>query len=256
MISPKERLTKMLEREEIPHALLFAGPKGSGKSDAALAFAHSLVGSQKKYHPDIHLYYPEGKTGMHAISSIRTLTHDVSLAPYESKWKMFIIHEAERMLPTSSNALLKTFEEPPTQTIFILISHHPERLLPTILSRCQTIEFLQPKKEEASAILLDVLGGRAPKEQLKEIEADNPETLFETILFWYRDRMLLEIGGSQEYLHFPERLLDLKRTPFIPVEDVERMVKQARLAFERSTKLSTCLEMLLLFLMHVNTAKE
>ncbi|MBF5058662.1 hypothetical protein [Candidatus Neptunochlamydia vexilliferae] len=75
-----------------------------------------------------------GKKG--PIEAIRTLIEEANLPPFESERKVFIIHEADRMLPSSSNALLKTLEEPPSFVTIILISAHPEALLPTITSRC------------------------------------------------------------------------------------------------------------------------
>src|ERR1700722_14175 len=245
-----ERLSRMLKSQQIPHAMLFAGPKGGGKTEEAYRFSTHLLSTKKNVenHPDIHLYFPEGKTEMHPISSIRRLAHDAALAPFEAQWKVFIMHEAEKMLPTSSNALLKTLEEPPSRTVIILISDHPTRLLPTILSRCQTIEFPAGKEKILNPALLALLAGESSQEKISDFENESPASIFETILFWYRDRLLLEIGGCDAYLHFPHYLSQLKKTPFVPLEEVEKGVNQARLAFERSTKLSTCLEMFFLFI--------
>ncbi len=80
---------------------------------------------------------------MHSIESVRNFIHEVSMAPYGSKYKVFIIHDAERMLPTSANALLKTFEEPSKNSVIILISNHADILIPTILSRCTVVRFNQ-----------------------------------------------------------------------------------------------------------------
>lgn len=247
------RLTQILKSGQVPHALLFAGPKGGGKKKAAFTFATTLLSTKKnpEKHPDIHHYYPEGKTGMHPVSAIRRLSQDAALAPFEGKWKIFIVHEAEKMLPTSSNALLKTLEEPSANTLIILISNHPDRLLPTVLSRCQTIEFPPGPEKNVDTAMLDLLGshdGDFSRDQLTHFESEHPDSVFETILFWYRDRLLLEIGGCESFLHFPNHIPHLKKTPFVPLEEVEKGVAQARLAFERSTKLSICLDMLFLYI--------
>ena len=76
-----------------------------------------------------------------SLSLGREMCEKVYMAPFEAKWKIFIIEDAERMLPTSANALLKTFEEPAPNSVIILISDHPERLLPTVLSRCRKVHF-------------------------------------------------------------------------------------------------------------------
>lgn len=145
----KNYLATILKRQAISNSLLFAGPEGVGKSLFALAFARELLAktpeAQAKFeagnHPDLHIFRPEGKIGMHSIQSMRELTEMVYKHPYEAERKVFIIYDADRMLTYSANALLKTFEEPAKQSVIILLSHAPQRLLPTVLSRCRSILF-------------------------------------------------------------------------------------------------------------------
>lgn len=138
-------LTRMLENRTLPHALLFCGPKGVGKGFHALRVAEKLMGSSAKVasgnHPDLHQLYPEGKSDMHPIENIRSMIKDAAYPPFEAINKVFIIHDAHQMLPSSSNALLKTLEEPIDHTYFILITSQSESLLPTIISRMRTISF-------------------------------------------------------------------------------------------------------------------
>ena len=126
----KEYLKRMVEQRAVANSLLFAGPEGIGKSLFAHALAKMLLGSDS--HPDLHVYRPEGKIGMHSIDSMRQFSEDVYLAPFQGQWKVFIIHDAERMLTYSANALLKTFEEPAKDALIILLSSAPAALLPTI----------------------------------------------------------------------------------------------------------------------------
>ena len=146
----KSYLKHMLEKQRIGNSLLFAGPKGSHKELFASELAKLLVGCSKEdvHHPDIHIYHPEGKIAMHSIDTMRKFCEEVYIAPYSSTWKVFIIHEAERMLPYSANALLKTFEEPAKDSVIILISDDPSNLLPTVLSRCRRINFLPMDREK------------------------------------------------------------------------------------------------------------
>lgn len=143
----KHGLARFLETEKVPHSLLFVGSDGSQKEKFAEAFAQALVdGDLKKElpiekNPDIYIYKPEGKLGMHSIETLRRFSEEVYLPPYNAKKKIFLIYEADRMLPTSANALLKTFEEPALFSIIILLTNNPASLLPTILSRCFTIRF-------------------------------------------------------------------------------------------------------------------
>lgn len=154
-------IARMLEQQRVPNTLLFAGPEGVGKSLAALNLIAELFGCphavkiEKGIHPDVHIYKPEGKSGLHAISTLRQLIEEMQLPPFEASRKAFIIHDAERMLPSASNALLKTFEEPQQDSTVILLSSDPESLLPTILSRCQKIPFFPVAEEEIFRIALE-----------------------------------------------------------------------------------------------------
>ena len=148
----KNQLNSMVSKRAVGHALCFAGPEGIGKSLFAWALSARIMAEfdpgkdharkiQIGQHPDIHVYRPEGKLALHSIQSMRQLSDEVSLPPYEASWKAFIIHDADRMLSYSANALLKTFEEPPPRTLIILLSRLKTALMPTILSRCSTLHF-------------------------------------------------------------------------------------------------------------------
>jgi DNA polymerase III subunit delta' len=246
---PSEILSSMLETGKIPQALLLRGPKVANKEKAAYEFARSLLKTTKSAtnHPDIHLFFPEGKIGLHPIESVRKISHDAALSPFEGEWKVFIIHDAEKMLPTSANALLKTLEEPPANTLFLLIAQHSEKILPTILSRCQLLEFPSKLSKEIEPKLLHALSQESSDEKLEDLQSD-PDEIFEMLLLWYRDRQILEMGYDEQLLFFPNYATQLKKTAFVPLEVVEEKVKLIRLAYERSTKLSLCLEMFFLSL--------
>lgn len=90
-------------------------------------------------HPDVRLVEPEsGRRGI-LIDQIRQLEHAVGLRPYEAQCKVFIITEAETMIPAAANALLKTLEEPPADTYLVMTAGDPSQVLPTIASRCQEV---------------------------------------------------------------------------------------------------------------------
>ncbi|HEY4831424.1 MAG TPA: DNA polymerase III subunit delta', partial [Waddliaceae bacterium] len=94
----KRYLCHVVEKGTIPQSLLFAGPEGAGKRDFAVAFAQTILGTDKFPHPDVRVYKPEGKIGLHSIQSMRQFCAEVYLAPFEAKRKIFIIHDAHRML--------------------------------------------------------------------------------------------------------------------------------------------------------------
>jgi DNA polymerase-3 subunit delta' len=151
----KAYLQKALSENLLPQTLLFAGPDGIGKSLFAKAVAEQLLQSAKS--PDLHLLSPEGKSGLYAIDTLREMIEKEHAAPFANSGKVFILEDAERMQPASSNALLKTLEEPSFDTHFILLSSHPQEILPTILSRCTILSF-QPLNEEMISSLLKAKG--------------------------------------------------------------------------------------------------
>jgi DNA polymerase-3 subunit delta' len=143
------------------HVLLFTGQKGVGKKIFARSFAAALLGERhsKKVladmHPDVIWLKPEGKLYMHSIASIEQMTGEASLSPFEATKKIYILDDADRMLPFSSNALLKILEEPPSHVSFILLTAHEELVLPTITSRCSKIPFFPISEEEIAQKLIE-----------------------------------------------------------------------------------------------------
>lgn len=156
----KAFLKRSLQTKNVPNALLFAGPEGVGKNLFAREFALELMYSKnpekkaRSHHADLHVYSPEGKMQMHSIASIRSLIDEVSMAPFEAEAKIFVIQEAERMLPTSSNALLKTLEEPTENSYLILLSSRPDEFLPTVISRCCRLNFTFISEEQIASLLV------------------------------------------------------------------------------------------------------
>lgn len=141
----REYLKRLAELDKIPHALLFSGLEKVGKKTVALDFARSLI-KENKEHPDLILIEPEGE-GI-KIGQVRELIWKLSLRPYSAPFKIAIIDQADKMTKESQNCFLKTLEEPKEKTLLIIIVQHPKNLLPTILSRCQTIKFYPASKIE------------------------------------------------------------------------------------------------------------
>lgn len=103
----------------------------------------SLVLEEKKTslsienHPDCHFYRIKGKAGLHSIESIKEMCELVYLAPQQSRYQVFIVEHADRMLPDSANALLKTIEEPAPHSLILLLTQNISQILETIASRCR-----------------------------------------------------------------------------------------------------------------------
>ena len=163
--SIKACLKTALSAHNLPNTLLFAGFEGVGKGLFAKALAVLLTGTPqnreqtrhkilKGIHPDFHEYFPEGKAQLHSIRSMKELIEEAGRAPFEGRFKVFVIHDAERMLPTSANALLKILEEPASDSYIILLSGSTSELLPTIVSRCRTFNFSHVSEEQISVFLM------------------------------------------------------------------------------------------------------
>ena len=97
-------------------------------------------GVENMSHPDIHFMEPEKKSRVIDVDTVHRLVDAVSLASLEGGWKAGVVNFADRFNQSAANAFLKTLEEPPEKTLFILMSDSPEQLLPTIISRCQRID--------------------------------------------------------------------------------------------------------------------
>ncbi|MDN3506261.1 MAG: hypothetical protein P0S96_03430 [Simkaniaceae bacterium] len=147
-------------------------------------------------HPDIHFYAPEGKAHLHPMANIQKLVREMALPPFEASSKIFIIQEAEKMLPSSSNALLKTLEEPNPDTHFFLLTDHPDLLLPTILSRLQPLSF--PRKEVepidmGSFLTLAQKGDwDTLLDALSSLEEEDPKAILHGLLIATKNPKLLE----------------------------------------------------------------
>ncbi len=210
----KKFLTHMLETNRVGNSLLFAGAKEANLEAFALAVAHNLVGNSKEDHPDIYSFRPEGKMALHSIEGMRRFCEEVYLAPFESSYKVFIIIDAERMLPTSANALLKTFEEPAQHSVIILTSSQPNAILPTILSRCRKLYFKNSaslKQHEKLSDPLLVLLSRTPGISYIELK----ESLSVLVAAIEEEKKQAEQEIRQQLAaHFPQDMTALQKEAF------------------------------------------
>jgi len=138
-----------IKKKTIPHAMLFSGTRGTGKTTMARVFAKT-IGTN-----DMDLYEMDAASNR-GIDDVRELKEAVHTLPYESEKKVYIIDEVHMLTKEAFNALLKTLEEPPEHVIFILATTEEEKLLDTILSRCQVFRFNSPSRTVLAKTVTDV----------------------------------------------------------------------------------------------------
>lgn len=173
----KNLLIRSSEEGTVSHAYLFSGPEGVGKKLMALEFAKTLnclsekpsreseecvCGSCSKVergiHPDVVLVEYEGASDIKVDQVREGVEEKLYLKPFEGKYKIVIVDEAERMNRSAQNAFLKTLEEPPPDSVIILVSSRSQALLPTIRSRCQDVSFSVLTNDSISTILEESSG--------------------------------------------------------------------------------------------------
>jgi len=177
-------LARSVRRESLPPSLIFAGPAGIGKRLTALATAQALnctapvitkddssasaspgetidaCGKCKAckriargVHPDV-LFVEPGDTGSIKIEQVRDIVDRAAYRPFEGRRRAVIIDQADALVPAAQNALLKTLEEPPPSSVFMLITSRPDMLLPTVLSRCPRLQFRALGPHDIAAALV------------------------------------------------------------------------------------------------------
>ena len=156
-----QRLGAAVDRGSLHHALLFEGPPGVGKHTIAMHLARaancthddpaerpcdacrSCTSIASGAHPDVIVVEPDAKqaSGLIPIDTIREVVRKAQFHRFGSRRRFILIDPAEAMAAPAANALLKTLEEPPEGTGFVLVATTPRALLPTIISRCQRVRF-------------------------------------------------------------------------------------------------------------------
>ena len=175
-----QTLKNAIVQNRIAHAYLFCGPRGTGKTSIAKIFAKMLncedesnkpCGKctnckmvQNGSHPDIIEIDAASNNG---VDEVRNLIDKVKYAPMQGKYKVYIIDEVHMMTTGAFNALLKTIEEPPAHVVFILATTEPNKVIPTIISRCQRFDFNKVSQKDIEKRLSIVC-----KEEKIEIDSE------------------------------------------------------------------------------------
>jgi DNA polymerase III subunit delta' len=176
-------LARSVQRRSLPPSLIFGGPEGVGKRHIAISLAQLLnctdlregdgilldaCGScpacrriARGVHPDVVIVEP-GDSGTIKVDQVRDIVDRAGYRPFEGRRRVVIVDEADALVPQAQNALLKTLEEPPAGSVFVLVTARPDSLLPTVRSRCPLLRFRPLSTEEVASVL--IAGGKKEAE--------------------------------------------------------------------------------------------
>jgi len=266
----KRTVEGFLKQNRLPPTLLFWGPPGVGKFTYSLILASHLNGDKERIfrniYPDVMVVFPNfkgvereevfqmrrdgkyyklrDKQGNILIDEIREIKRVSALTPYEGKWKVFIIAQAERMTVEAMNAFLKVLEEPGPENLFILITTDPSLLPETIVSRAVNLRFKPLSQDELKRVLQNM--GIEIDENFQTLSRGIEDYLFlkENVdLVEKVDKLFFNKSPEERLVENPEELdtegvlkallflLDKKREK-LGIEEVERIMDVIKRAYE------------------------
>ena len=253
-IPDQKRAAAILQRailaDRVSHAWLFTGPSAADLQTLALAFATTLQCTDRApsvadacmqckscrqaidgNHPDIRVWSHE-KPKTFSVQEVRSLVQDVSIRPFSSERKVYIVPDAHLMRQEAQNALLKTLEEPPEYVVIILLAHTADAMLETIRSRCQMVE-LAAKDMEYDPELR-----KAAEEILLGISS------------WDLTQIRAAISMDPDGLLFPEQLDRIRAASgcmsFEGIQSVLDSIRESTLRLDANVNFGLTMELLLL----------
>ncbi len=244
----KQHLQTAIEQNKISHSYIINGEPGSGKKLLAAIFAETLqcedkginpcglckscIQAESKNHPDIiwvtHEKYSIG------VDDIRNqLNNDIGIKPYSSPYKIYIIPDADKMTEQAQNALLKTIEEPPEYAVILLLTNNMESLLPTILSRCVTLNLKPVKTELIEKYLMERC--KVPDYMARISARFSQGNVGKAIRY----------SSSEDFLELKEETLHLLK--YIDEMEIYEVVEAVRHLAEHKLEINDCIDLMQLW---------
>ncbi|MGH7774006.1 MAG: DNA polymerase III subunit delta' [Candidatus Binatia bacterium] len=241
-----ETLIWGLEKDRLHHAYLFLGPEGVGKRTIALSLARAIHCQERVYdfcdecancarvrtgkHPDVHLVAPLAGKKEISIQQVRELERELNFRPFSGRKKIALLDPASLMNFSAQNALLKTLEEPPSNSLLILLSTSTGGLLSTLLSRCLRLSFSSLPVEVVANFLASKKGmNRGDAEFLAAVTmgslgkatSPNMESLMKRRKVWMKQICSLTRGDYRKGMTLAEELAGIREESLEFLEWVE-----------------------------------
>ena len=274
-------LKNSINTERVNHFYLFEGEKGTGKKNVALAFSKSLlcksdkadqcdrcsscIKFDSKNHPDFKILEPV--KGFIKKEDVEDMIEDISILPFEGGKKVFLIEDLEVARPETQNLLLKTLEEPPTYVVIIILTSNSNQILPTILSRCQSIVFYNENKMEDMKSsedflhlrdeIVDIVGSIIKGNQLKAFNSidffvkhkNRIQEVLDIMIYWFRDLAIYKEIGDSELIFNSDNLKNLELQSSLDISriyDIIYKIETTKYNIERNINFNLSIETMLL----------
>ncbi|ANH79017.1 DNA polymerase III subunit delta' [Candidatus Chlamydia sanziniae] len=259
-------LLKKITNGKIPSGIMLYGPSLTSLRGKAYDLASEILLSQspraqhkisQRIHPDIHEFFPISKGKLHSIDLPREIKKQIWIQPFESCYKVYIIHEVDRMTLPAISAFLKVFEEPPIHAVITLTTTKPQRLPATILSRSFAI-FIEGKEssildQQEIDYVLRYAQGLIPITEVAQIVKQTPEfdkqalrekvkTLLQMLLALYRDRYMLDLKCKAPFLVYPKYVNTILQLPLLPLKTILAVIENAYQALDNASSGGAILE--------------
>jgi DNA polymerase-3 subunit gamma/tau len=192
-------LQSIIQSRHVPHAILFTGSRGIGKTTLARIFGKSLG-------IDTHDIYEIDAASNNSVDDVRNLINEVNTLPLSSEYKMYILDEVHMFSKQAFNALLKVLEEPPKHVLFVFATTELYKVLPTVISRCHVVQLKKPSNATIAQQVIDIA-----QQEGKSITLDNAILIANSAHGSFRDALVILDQVSEQSTGNEILLADIER---------------------------------------------